>query len=205
MLCSGLISALLSIFSLYVCAVHMHPKWITMFWAMLWGHSCLKYQHQVTGSHCVCSEATLLFAVPVIEQKCCKKYCICSLRQPQKNKSSIKLLWEISQSIILQDILVSSMLSQPRLLCQMEVRIRTEISKYFLPVPDANISHLLISVIILIPNDNNFLNSPASMQQYDKNIKKFYPPSQTWFTVLLFFFLLFLAVVQRGLWAWSCI
>lgn len=49
----------------------------------------------------------------------------------------------------------------------MEVRICTEISKYFLSVPDANISHLLISVITLIPNDNSFLNSPASMQEYD--------------------------------------
>lgn len=51
----------------------------------------------------------------------------------------------------------------------MEVRICTEISKYFLSVPDANISHLLISVIILIPNDNSFLNSPASMQYDLKN------------------------------------
>lgn len=59
------------------------------------------------------------------------------------------------------------MLSQPRLLCQTEVRICTEISKYFLSVPDAKISHLLISVIILIPNDNSFLNSPANMQEYD--------------------------------------
>lgn len=59
------------------------------------------------------------------------------------------------------------MLSQPRLLCQVVVRICREISKYFLLFPDANISHLLISVIILIPNDNSFLNLLASMQEND--------------------------------------
>lgn len=84
-----------------------------------------------------------------------------------KKKSSIKLLWCISQTIIFQDILVSFMLSQPRLLCQVVVRFCREISKYFLSVPDNNVSHLLISAIILIPNDNSFLNSPASMQEYD--------------------------------------
>lgn len=49
----------------------------------------------------------------------------------------------------------------------MEVRISTEILKYFLSICDTNISHLLISVIILIPDDNSFLRSPASMQEHD--------------------------------------
>lgn len=61
----------------------------------------------------------------------------------------------------------SSVLFQPRVLCQTEVRMGTEISKYFFSIRDTKISHLLISVIILIPNDNSFLSSPASMQEYD--------------------------------------
>lgn len=103
----------------------------------------------------VVSTLKLLFlvvvVVPMIETKCFKKDCIYSLSQPQKNKSSIKLLWCISQSIIFQDILASFVLSQPRLLCQVVVRICREISKCSCSVPDTNISHLLISVIILIP------------------------------------------------------
>lgn len=134
---------------------------------MLWWCSHLEDPHPVTGNGCVYIEGALFFVVPVLEPKCFKKDCVCPLSKPQKNKSPIKLLWCISQSIIFQDILVSFVLSQPRLLCQVVVRICREISKYFLSAPDTNISHLLISVIILIPNDNSFLNSPASMQEYN--------------------------------------
>lgn len=142
MLCYGLMSALFISSLLFVqCTCAQNESLLR---EMLWEHSHLKDQHPVTGNSCVYTEAALFFAVPVIEPKCCEKDCICPLSQPQKNKSSVKLLWCISQSIIFQDISVSFTLSQPRLLCQVVVGICTEISKYFLSIPDTNISHLVM-------------------------------------------------------------